>query len=202
MLRALLAKLARPKAVDVEVQAVDVDARVADLRAYLKTVPRDDLGNLIYPDDVDAVAVWFPALAEVCRLTGQPLPKWPTRRSLDEEIARCAAALMPTVVKPPLRELAADVAARTFVAWLVANGRTGEFDSESLSRAYREHCQQARLMPCSDQTLRKHLVDVDGVSKGIVEAGKVGNRRERNTKWVVRRPSPIKQKAADARLAA
>lgn len=167
----------------------DVADRVAWLRAKLKSMPRDDLGNLAYPDDDSETAAWFPVMAEVCQLTGQPAPRWPTRRSLNEEIARCAAALAPSTPKPAaLQQLDASVAAQRFVAWLLQSRRSGSYDSERLSQAYRQHCDEERLMPCPEETLRKHLLDVDGVRKSMVEAGKVGTRRKRSTQWVVAAP--------------
>ena len=196
MLGAILAKIVRPdRSGRADVAAVvsnpepDLAQRVADLRAYLREQPRDQLGNLIYPDDENEVADWFPALAEVCLLTGQAQPRWPTRRALNKAIALCAASLAPVAVTPvELPQLDAAVAAEQFVEWLRRTNQVGVFDTDRLSRAYKAHCEQHRLTPCPEETLRKHLSDVDGVKKGMVEAGKIGNRRRRRTEWIISRP--------------
>lgn len=86
------------------------------------------------------------------------------------------------VLRPPLP---ADESATAFVDWLRREDRCGEYTFRELHIAYRQFCGIDRRRPCADNTLRRALRSVPGVSSAVVRVAHARTKRERHTVWTI-----------------
>lgn len=160
---------------------------------------RPDVPFGIWPDDIDAVPAWRIEVERKAEHRGLTIPSYRTRRQFEEAVEACAAALREPAPRVILEPLAPAEAARTFLAWIRDQNRCGEFTDQKLKDAYAEHCFATNQTGVDDSQMRKHLIDLAGVSKGLSEK-KVSGRRHRPTVWKLG-PS-LSKIVEDRRLAA
>ncbi len=168
-------------------------ARAARLSSYLRELPRDDLGNWLYPDDPNQPAPWWDSHIELCRLKGWS-PKVPrTRAEFDRAVLLCANRLdaeaqdqrVASVVEPiaiPQAEpdlatapqpavnfvrlkpaLSADDAARRFVFWLRNTKHVGPYSDDELEALYSEHASSIGHYETASNRLRGAMRRIPGV---------------------------------------
>lgn len=144
-----------------------------------------DLPVGIWPEDPDAVPAWIIRGEERLRALGrEPNTICRTRRDYERQVALCEAALMETTRCVPMLSdpLSPPDAAKAFLTWVRDQNRCGEYSDQALKDLYADHCQATRRPAIGDNHMRKHLLHLAGVSKGLSEE-RTSGRRQRPTVW-------------------
>lgn len=185
--------------------------RAFAIRTELSNLPRDSIGNHLWPSDPDATPRWVELLDELSGLTGSPCPArtYRTRRQFEASVASIDAGLRRIALPAPSveRDLAAEMgdlcneleagelpdrnpplpgheAAKGFLAWLRANGHAGEITADRLGDLYAEHCAEIGHVETHVREWRKHFKHLGGISRRQVnEPGVYG--RHRPTVWTI-----------------
>ena len=160
---------------------------IEKLRSYLRSIPRDHMGNRVYPDDdPDREPDWMWASDLYCSIVGEERDRIRTRRQFDDAVDACRVRIEG---KPEIKLAASPAppeAARQFVKWIRDTGRCDTYSNEGLSALYAEHCAALRIAPASEAHMRKHMTDFAGAFKSMQdEKGRRGAKRHRPTKWTI-----------------
>lgn len=199
--------------------------RVAALKALLASLPRDALGNHLWPADPDEVPRWIDALDEMAAICDLPRPSYRTLAEFRRNVALCEAAARPNGIaeqvaavaaiadagdvepfemvtarlpEPALRPaLAGHEAAGRFLGWLREHGHLGEIRAAELGALYRTHAAGIGHVETSDKAWRSALGALPGVSsRQVSDHGPRG--RTRPVVWTIKpaaSPAPLRRAA-------
>lgn len=118
----------------------------------------------------------------------------PTYRS-PSQIAALEAATPQTVDDYINAMLSPDDAARDFLDWIRASGRSGRHTAEELDAIYGIHCQELNRIPTPENVLRKHLSRAPGVFRSKADVKRHG-KRSRPTVWTIEETVSTRKAAA------
>jgi len=145
-------------------------------------------------EEVDGPLEALGLYADICELAGwddeaEPAPEAdPPRAIASEAVPVALPAPEIDASLPTNREVAAQRAAERFVEWLRIHGHTGEIKSQRLADLYRDHIHDQDVPAIADNTLRRALISLPGVRKGVPTRGtSAGNGRHgyRPTVWII-----------------
>lgn len=147
-------------------------------------------------EDVESPLEALGLYADICELAG-----WDDETETSPKVEPVAPVVLPPpppepeidASLPTNREVAAHRAAERFVEWLRVHGHTGEIKSQKLADLYRDHIHDQDVRAIADNTLRRALISLPGVRKGVPTRGtSAGNGRHgyRPTVWIID-PEPI-----------
>lgn len=153
-----------------------------------------DLPFGVWPDDPDSIPKWRLDVERKAALKGLDIPGYRTRSELEAAVAACERQLkadqkVTQMIGPALP---AHESARHFLKWVRQTNRChssarsdGRYTNEALRELYEMYCHAAKVTPSSEAHVRKHLIDLGGVTKGL-DNKQTGPRRERPTLWTIK----------------